>query len=364
MHRQVFYQFFQFHDTSSICYGKSMGQGVLIRADQSDERLLPWWHTHFREKSDLPVTILDCGLSPWGQAEAKKIGMVIKSCSEIASFETLSLKNDDHQKRFFDPLFRRQRFEPFTRDQIPQDCGIIIGCDQSQEQFLPFWYQNYRAFNDFPIAILDFGMSAKALKAAQKIGTIIPTYQDSFPQPLTKIADKPQKYYAEFVQKPCFLKVLNLHKTPFEKTIWLDTDCEVRGYLGDLFDLTDTPSGFASNIFKGHIQKSAKEKGIIASDEIYYASAAMAYTKNSPVIKAWQETTKNTEPFLGDDVTLSKAIHEHPFDVTPISEHYNRLYTDPTVICPSTKVIHFNGSEGKLALLREMIIDSTLRRET
>ena len=71
---------------------------------------------------------------------------------------------------------------------------------------------------------------------------------------------------------------------------------------------------------------------------------------------------KNTDPFLGNDICLSKAIHQHKFDVTAIPEHYNRFYTDPLIVCPSTQVIHFHGPAGKLALLCEIMLHTTLSK--
>ena len=416
-----------------------MEQGVLIGSDHSYERLLPWWHKHYQRHNDLPVAILDFGLSPWGKAQAQKIGEVIDATAfsgielitekcpiyghiweqikepcfkrlvnfQKSPFETTlwidldcqvncsikplfayantnakfaacrasqtnrawqemqniipqsvisynggvlvfkkdspaidlwiqalknylkpfyfddvvfsialaesslqineipTIYNDDQEsakiihrmgkggkrKLFFDPLFRRERFEPFTDTNKAKDCGILIGCDQTQEQLLPFWYQNFRAFNDFPVAILDLGMSQEGRKRAEKIARIISVEQNYHTKPLTKIKNKSQRYFNQFVQKPCYIKTLNLHKTPFQNTIWLDTDTEVRGYLGHLFDMTNNASGFASNIFKNCVQKAAQKKGIISPNETYYSSM-IAYTKDSPVIDAWQAITK------------------------------------------------------------------------
>ena len=484
-----------------------MEQGILIGADHSYERLLLWWHHYFKKQNDLPVAILDFGLSPWGIEQAKKIGMLIDATKpsninlstpncpirgeiwhqikepcfkRLLNFKqspfhtTLWLDLDcqvncdllplfafaDHKSRFaavplfkeakvwqeknhlilpneisynggvlvfkkdspildlwlqalktydqnfvFDDivlsktlahqkieigcmpttyncfieghkivhhmgkngkreifnnlLYRRQVFPPFKETIKSNERGVLIGCDREQEKFLRYWYQNYRAFNNFPVAILDLGMSSAGKRIAQKIGRVIQVDQLPCPSPLEKICSKAQKYYVRFVQKPSYLRVLNLHRTPFDKTIMLDIDTEIRGYLGHLFDLINIPAGFAANIFKDHIQQKAKEDGLISPHETYY-SCMIAYTKDSPIIGAWQKQTLNTTPFLGDDVTLSKAIAKHNLNINLIPTHYNRLYTDPMVVCPSTKIIHFNGPEGKIALFREMMLQSTL----
>jgi hypothetical protein len=100
---------------------------------------------------------------------------------------------------------------------------IVTGTDNTQEDILPWWYSNVRAWTDVPVMVADFGMSLAGVNAVRKAGMVV--MDDLFALP-------------GWWNKP-----LAILRAGGGVTLWLDTDVEVCGRLDELFAMpsAETP---------------------------------------------------------------------------------------------------------------------------
>jgi len=94
--------------------------------------------------------------------------------------------------------------------------SFITGVDSNHEWMLEWWFNNIRKHSDIPITICDFGMSDKMSNWAEMTASHFIKYP------------KHHKC-AWFYKSQCLLD------SPFEKTCWLDADCQVLTNIDDIF---------------------------------------------------------------------------------------------------------------------------------
>ena len=100
------------------------------------------------------------------------------------------------------------------------DEAFLTGCDKSHEWFLPWFIKNYKAHNDKPLIFANFGLSELGLKIVKENVHAV--------MDMTNVEER-----------GWFKKPLSMLKSPSKKTVWIDTDCEVRENLDDIFDLLE-----------------------------------------------------------------------------------------------------------------------------
>jgi hypothetical protein len=97
------------------------------------------------------------------------------------------------------------------------DNGFMTGCDSETEWQLPWFVENFKKHNSTHLLVVDFGMSTEMAKwAGENV--------DSLADMSTAKA------------KGWFIKPIAMMNTPFDKTVWIDTDCEVVGNLDRIFN--------------------------------------------------------------------------------------------------------------------------------
>ncbi len=217
--------------------------------------------------------------------------------------------------------------------------GIITGCDQAYEWMLKWWWSHYSKHNDYSVAFCDFGMSKSARIWCASKGTVItvspPKNFISDVDPALKEKWKllyPYDIWSNrlvWFSKPLFL----LH-TPFENTIWIDVDCEVKKNIAPLFKLLKkSPNGFVTCEDIPNGIRVRKENGFLLPGETAHSTGVMAYTKTSPIIKKWVENClKRNHLFFSEQDALSRTIFEGNFEVTPLPRpfHYVPYENSPT----------------------------------
>jgi hypothetical protein len=221
--------------------------------------------------------------------------------------------------------------------------GIIVGSDISQEWLLPWWWENYRRHNAHPVAFFDFGLSPSKKQWCQDRGQLIKLpiadifIKDREEVPLAEIWES--RYGETFwnSRKAWFKKPLACLQSPFQKTIWLDLDCEVLGPLDFLFQACNHPSGLA-----------------IAKDQTAptYNSGVIAFRQHNPIIQKWaDQSLQKTDLFRGDQDLLSQII-DRPICELPQIYNWNIGYgmNDDAVIC------HWLGDMAKMALKNQLIL--------
>ena len=234
------------------------------------------------------------------------------------------------------------------------DAGVLLFCDEAQELFLPWWYSHYEKTNDAPIAIIDLGLSERGKKWANNIGQVIAMEPVEFElePPPDFIMDEWKHYTkADYERaRPLWLTTpFALLKTPFEKTLYLDLDCEVRKNLDHLFDIPFGVVPAPEDTLKCWI-----ERGISMPEQRRYNLGVIAYHKNSPIIQAWADMILDSScHFWSDHEALMETLREKEFTVIELPEHYNTYSTQS--ISDETAIVHHLMLKGKLHILSEMI---------
>lgn len=145
--------------------------------------------------------------------------------------------------------------------------GVVVGLDSAQEWLLPWWWSNYAKYNDLPVHFADFGMSQEVRRWCESRGTL-----------------------SEPIALDCygyFKKPLALLQSPFRQGVWLDTDCEVRGALGPLFEFC-AEGGIGMAPDRGTPQRCREA---MPRDAPIYNSGVLAFNHGDPAVPQWASMT-------------------------------------------------------------------------
>ena len=246
-----------------------------------------------------------------------------------------------------------------------QDKGIIIGADQTQEWMLGWWYSHYRKYCDYPVVICDFGMSKKGLVKAKQIGTILNFDRESLLKLFGKTLCSKKKaawqvlYSGELqnIHSIWMLKPFALSHTPFEKTLWIDLDCQIQGNLATIFTFIDNLTGFTIAPEMPDYQTLLKAKGYLLPGETVFNSGVIGFRKNCPILDVWKdEILLHHQDHLGDQDALSRIIYRHRFPVHRMPLKYNARQRHAND--PSTHIVHHVQLWGKKHILEQMLLSS------
>lgn len=218
--------------------------------------------------------------------------------------------------------------------------GVVVGCDQTQEWMLEWWWSNYIRYNKYPVAFIDFGMSSKAQNWCKNKGHWIKLDAPQnfvFPKSLIspELTTEWENTYGKDLwrgREKWFYKPYALEQTPFDEAIWLDLDCEITGSLAPLFHKIHLHSKMAL----------VKEHGL----EEGYNSGVIAYHKNSPLLSLWRDLCfHQNDQFLGDQDALTFLINSEDVEVTELPSKYNWVIRDG--VNTDAIVLHWAGPWGK-----------------
>lgn len=227
--------------------------------------------------------------------------------------------------------------------------GVIIGASKDQEWLLPWWWMNFHLHNTLPVAFINFGgMSEKALNWCAKRGEVI-----SFEEPINSIAPK-EKIDPErakiweathsdvwSVRQSWFKKPLALLKSPFQRTMWMDLDCQTLGPIESLFDLLIDGS-IALVAEAEWSQELNRKKGHLLPGEIMYNSGVLLYDRNSSIIKEWaKQSLERSDSFFGDQQLLSRILFTEKIPVVSLEPIYN--WPMDNGLNPKAVVLHWSG---------------------
>ena len=227
--------------------------------------------------------------------------------------------------------------------------GILIGSDARQEWLLPWWWENYQRSNQYPVSCVDFGLSKRArawceerielislsinplfLKNREEIDQIFITeWEDRYPNGFWHSRES------------WFKKAEACLRSPYEKTIWMDVDCEVVGSLEFLFQIP----GIAL----------AKDPIVSNSQYPIYNSGVIVFEKRHPLLFQWAKLSLEKNGFFrGDQDLLSQIIEteKHPiFELSPI---YNWSVGEKER--EDVVIYHWLGDAAKTVLRNKLMV--------
>lgn len=227
--------------------------------------------------------------------------------------------------------------------------GIIVGADITQEWILPWWWEHYSKHNSLPVAFIDLGMSFEMKDWCKARGDLIRLRLLDFAAEKEEVDPMiAQKFEAEFgnqfwdYRNAWFKKPFACLLSPFQQTIWIDVDCEIRGSVTPLFE------------YAGGINPAmAREQVDLSRSYKAYNSGIIAFRHNHSLLREWADAclTLNSN-FRGDDDLFAYIVSEKGIEIDEIPPEYNwsRCSDDN----PQALILHWHGAIGKRVIRNQM----------
>jgi len=208
------------------------------------------------------------------------------------------------------------------------DEAYVTGCDNTQEWMLPWFLKNFKKNNNKPLIFANFGITDLTMQIVRENVHAV--------MDLTNTEEK-----------GWFKKPLSMLKSPSKKTVWIDTDCEVRENTDDIFDLIEP------------------EKLLMAKDEpwiwrrghLWHNSGVVGFQDKPVILYQWVKAVKQN-PLDGDQEVLDKILS--PITkikyIKDLPNKYNvlRLQLEKDGYGGEVKIAHWTGQKGKIKI-SEMI---------
>ncbi|MCB1117326.1 MAG: hypothetical protein KDK50_01960 [Chlamydiia bacterium] len=339
-----------------------MSEGILIGTNADYERYLPWWHHHYKKHNDLPVAILDFGMSPWGLAKAKAIGKVIDAkalpktsvhCDIVYAKDiaTACLQRLENLKK-----------SPFdTTLWLDLDC--LVRCDV---QPLFEYIHHPSGFAAAPITDQAFEWQKKLQLNTQKLGTlnggVFLFKKSSF---VLDIWVDATRAAAENFHYDDLILSLALREKKIEIN-WLpqeyNTDAsnaKIRHLFGRynkcLLYCDPNYRYFYHSPFEHEV---SGDFGVVLHVEPNTEGLVDWWIKNYRMYNNFPVAI-NKDPF-------KKSLKLTPFHIvqghlTPTTRIYD--FQDRHVYLPYAKIVHYTGKAGRAALLAEVMIGQLMHEE-
>ena len=207
-----------------------------------------------------------------------------------------------------------------------RDFGILIGMDSDQEWMLEWWFDNYKKFNKMPVALVNYGMTRDGLEKAKKLADYIIQF--------------PKLDIHSWFKKPFALK-----RSPFQNTVWIDIDCQVRHDLGPLRKWCRN-YGFAV---------APDKENKFSQTTFPVNSGVIAYKHKNKIIDLWAESTiKKGDQYRSDQEVLEVLLHEEGADYGLIPPLFNWMRLRG--VNRFAHIIHWTGEEGKKEIRKQIKI--------
>lgn len=244
-----------------------------------------------------------------------------------------------------------------------QSEGVIVGTDRRQEWLLPWWWMHYAMHNTHPVTFIDYGdLSEDAVKWCKNRGNLLKLeLVDDFiakKEAVDPLKAKDWESMHADVWKMRFTwykKPFALKLSPYQKTLWLDPDCQVRGSIKPLFSIPLGEGGFAAAPEHEISQNHNLLKGRLRKGEVTYNAGVLLFDDTSPIIKEWikQSRERNHEQ-CSDQQMLVQVLHELKIPYISLNPIYN--WTNDMGLNPHALIYHWWGAYGK-TLIQQQIKD-------
>lgn len=200
---------------------------------------------------------------------------------------------------------------------------VITGCDAKSEWQLDWFLYNYNEHSNIPLILADFGMS-------QNTKTIMNNHPS-----VKGIMD-----LTKTKEKGWFNKPVAMFNSPAKKTVWLDTDCEIKSKLEPLFKL----------IVSGKLSMVEDKPWSKRRGETWHNSGVVGVIGRPPILHNWCNAVRDN-PKVGDQEVLHSILNPitrmtHINDL-PFEWNVMRLATDHDDYKGPIKIQHHTGDKGK-----------------
>lgn len=205
------------------------------------------------------------------------------------------------------------------------DRCFITGCDDKTEWMLPWFIHNYKLYNNTPIVLADFGMTAETKAWAYQVGGF------------DEVIDIPKQRVNGW-----FLKPKTFLMSPGKETCWIDTDIEVLGDLSGIFKYVEP-----NKLAMVEDRPWSKRRG-----EKWHNSGVVAFRDKPPILKAWMDACAKN-PQQGDQEVLHEMVRVSPLmrmqHISDVPNIYNwlRVQLLDNEDHPNKLAMHWTGFKGK-----------------
>ncbi len=330
-----------------------MSEGILVGSDASYERLLPWWYSHLKKDNDTPIAILDFGMSPWGLAQAKKIGTIIDATAppnikvkcKVSYAQRISqacLKRIKHMKR-----------SPFdTTLWLDLDC--IVRCNVKPL----FAYADHPSgfaavFNDDIIYEIMHKSKRYGFNGGVHVVKKTSPIYDLWIKVAIERAD--DFYYDDVILSEALTAPIG--HIPIEYNSY-SSNAKIKHLVGEWGKkILFSDPNYRHQFFEPFEEACSDDFGIVLRvDE-----------ETEPFIDWWMTNYRMYNNF---PVSINKNKFPNSLELTPCHIVQGHLspsteiwdYMDREIVYPSVKIIHYSGIEGRLALIREIMIGSMIHK--
>lgn len=232
--------------------------------------------------------------------------------------------------------------------------GVIVGCDQQLEWMLPWWWMHFHMHNQLPVTFFDFGnLSSQAKNWCLKRGEVkaLPSVASHIEEIAPGIVTSPTVEWDKLLaeqRNAWFQKPFACLNSPYESSIWIDLDCQVRNSLEPLFPFCENPVKIS---MVQETQLKALNTGVIV------------FKKGCPLIRSWAEICLASNRFLrGDQDAMSELLKKQAVPAFPQKYHLLiRLHEESGTIslegetsASDATILHWVGYRGKHFIQKEM----------
>lgn len=218
------------------------------------------------------------------------------------------------------------------------DRGVVIASDRKAEWIIPWWWVNYQKHNDFPILIVDLGMSKDARNWCRKIGTVVNLdYPQLFVSPKELVPDNLKAFIKKHVfikdiwsvRKQWFKKPFAMLQTPFRETVWLDLDTEILGNIEGLFKEHKKGPGISMVAESSKTSEKWKIQGFIEPGDTIFNNGVIVYDHGNSLILDWaKDIILNNHLYCGTQQSLCHVIRKKEHQLLSLPKIYNWRMVD------------------------------------
>ena len=215
---------------------------------------------------------------------------------------------------------------------------VLTGCDSNTEWQLNWFIENYGQHEKRPLIIADFGMSEQYLK-----------YVSSHPRVNGIMNLRKTK------EQGWFNKPIAMFNSPAVKTVWLDTDCEIKTNLNPLFRM----------IVPNKLNMVEDKPWTKRRKEIWHNSGVVGFIGRPQILHTWCNAIRDN-PNIGDQEVLHTLLNPimritHINDI-PSEWNVMRLATDEDGYTGPISIQHHTGAKGKVKIKGLMKIKEVISK--
>ncbi len=201
------------------------------------------------------------------------------------------------------------------------DEAFVTGCDKGHEWILPWFLNNYKQHVNVPLVFANFGLTEEGLNLVKDHAHAI--------MDLTSAEEK-----------GWFKKPLSMLKCPAKKTVWIDTDCQIKEDVSDIFDLIE----------EGKLYMVEDKPWTQRRGEVWHNSGVVGFVGKPPILYQWVKAVKEN-PTVGDQETLHSILNPITKigNIADLPNRYNvmRLQVEHDSYKGPVSIMHWTGRKGK-----------------